>query len=966
MSLPTPRLDDRTFEDIRREALQRIPQLCPEWTDFNPSDPGITVVELMAWMTEVMLYRLNRVPEKNYIKFLELMGVELRAAKPARTWVKFVVQPTSREDSPSFVLIEAGTTLSTRSGEGSPLSFRTVRSLNPTAAQIVQAWSRSGEFSQDLTSALLASQQTSERASVEPPSGVQLFSAVERMPHILFLADQWLADWIEGSELAVDVELAEPLPGGIQVEWERWVADRWEPIVPVDDETTGFLVSGVVRFELRSPFEATKVGGEEGYWLRARLVGAPSRRLPRLVRVERSMRLGMPDAAVAENAFLGTDVAPYQPIDLAKDFFPFGFSPKPGTVFYVCSPLFQRPKTRFEMSVSSELDAGGDIADVDVVWEYFSENGRWQTLGADDNTAGLTESGIIGFQRPDDLAQFTILGEPRWCVRARLETGGYGCVPAHLEEGKWVDEKEGSPPVLRLLSISFSEQFQPWEAVKALNYGQLDDLTSRLGGVEPTTPFIFHPDDQPMLMLAFDQRPANITQYVFLQIRERLNPVPGVTIWEYWDGKRWAPVDVREDGTAGLSRTGLVELLGPDDWQPSTHFGATGHWLRTRWEAGDYGEPPRCYGLCLNVIDAVEGTVFEDEILGSSTGEPLQSFDFWNQPVVEDPLVEIREADKPTTQQTNDDRIPALQSDLPEEDCKMDEQGNMWIRWRQVDNFYHSPPEGRHFVFDRRLGAINFGDGKRGRVPPQGRDNIRATYIQGSGSRGNIPVGTLTVLDRRFDGIKSVVNIEPATGGADAETIDAARLRGPWTLKHRYRAVTCEDFERLAKEASPDVARTWCYETDGIIHVLILPDDRADRPVPSSRLIERVREYLDERRIVTTRIAVRGPDYDDIEITVLVHPTSEQRHRFAAIEEVIKGEIMRFLHPLRGGADGTGWPIGRTVHVSELYYRVEQIPGIDFAESITMRKSASTAAMGKIRIRPRSFPYVREIQVTQI
>lgn len=953
MSLPTPRLDDRTFEDIRREALQRIPHLCPEWTDFNTSDPGITVVELMAWMTDVMLYRLNRVPEKNFIKFLELMGVELRPANSARTWVKFLMQTTGREDSPSRGPIDAGTTLSTRAGPGSPLSFRTVRPLNPTAAQIVRAWSRAGEFSQNLTNALLASQQPSARAAVEPPPGVPLFAAGERMPHIFYLGDPWLADWIEGSELAVDVELAEPLPGGVQVEWERYMADRWEPIVPVDDETMGFSVSGVVRFELRSPFEATKAGAVEGYWLRARLVGAPSRRMPRLVRVERSMRLGMSYASVAENAFLGTDVAPYQPIDLAKDFFLFGFSPKPGTVFYVCSHLFQRPKTRFEMSVSSGRDAADGIPDVDVLWEYFSENGRWQPLGADDNTAGLTGSGIVRFQRPDDLAQFTILGESHWCVRARLDKGDYG-------------GEKGSPPVLRLLSIGFSEQFQPWEAVKAVNYGQLDDLTSRLRGVEPATPFIFHPDDQPTLMLAFDQRPANITQYVFLQIRERLDPVPGVMIWEYWDGKQWAPVDVREDGTAGFSRTGLVEFLAPDDWQPSTHFETTGHWLRTRWEAGDYGESPLCYGVHLNVVDALEGTVFENEILGSSTGEPLQSFGFWNQPVVGDLLVEIREANKPTSQETGDVRIRDLQSELPEEDCKKDEQGNLWIRWRQVDNFYHSTPEGREFVLDRRLGTINFGDGKRGRVPPQEHDNIRATYIQGSGRRGNIPAGALTVLNRRFDGIKSVVNIEPATGGADAETIDEAQLRGPWTLKHRYRAVTCEDFERLAREAAPDVARAWCYETDGIVRVLILPDDKTDRPVPSSRLTERVREYLDKRRIITTRIAVRGPDYEDVEIAVLVHPTSEQRHRFAAIEEAIKGDITRFLHPLRGGADGTGWPIGRTIHVSELYYRVEQIPGVDFAESIAMRKSAGTVAMGKIRLRPRSFPYVREIRVAQI
>ncbi len=74
MGLPTRNLDDRTFQDIVDEAKKRIAASCPAWTDHNVSDPGITLVELFAWMTEMILYRLNQVPEKNYIKFMELLG----------------------------------------------------------------------------------------------------------------------------------------------------------------------------------------------------------------------------------------------------------------------------------------------------------------------------------------------------------------------------------------------------------------------------------------------------------------------------------------------------------------------------------------------------------------------------------------------------------------------------------------------------------------------------------------------------------------------------------------------------------------------------------------------------------------------------------------------------------------------------------------------------------------------------
>ncbi|MCH8155473.1 MAG: putative baseplate assembly protein, partial [Proteobacteria bacterium] len=85
MFLDVPKLDDRTFEELFREALALVPRYVPEWTDHNLSDPGITMIELFSWMTEMMLYRLNKVPDKNYVKFLELIGVKLAPANPAST-----------------------------------------------------------------------------------------------------------------------------------------------------------------------------------------------------------------------------------------------------------------------------------------------------------------------------------------------------------------------------------------------------------------------------------------------------------------------------------------------------------------------------------------------------------------------------------------------------------------------------------------------------------------------------------------------------------------------------------------------------------------------------------------------------------------------------------------------------------------------------------------------------------------
>ena len=76
-------LDDQRFEDIVREAEARLPWLCPVWTDHNAHDPGITILELMAWFKETQQYEMNRIGPELARKLLELTGTRLRAEQPA-------------------------------------------------------------------------------------------------------------------------------------------------------------------------------------------------------------------------------------------------------------------------------------------------------------------------------------------------------------------------------------------------------------------------------------------------------------------------------------------------------------------------------------------------------------------------------------------------------------------------------------------------------------------------------------------------------------------------------------------------------------------------------------------------------------------------------------------------------------------------------------------------------------------
>src|SRR6476620_8908851 len=105
MVLPVPKLDDRSFQELVNDAKRLITRYCPEWTDHNVSDPGVTLIELFAWMTDMLLYRVNQLPDKVYVKFLELIGLSLAPPRSSRAPVTFyLAAPLSGSQEPDLLI----------------------------------------------------------------------------------------------------------------------------------------------------------------------------------------------------------------------------------------------------------------------------------------------------------------------------------------------------------------------------------------------------------------------------------------------------------------------------------------------------------------------------------------------------------------------------------------------------------------------------------------------------------------------------------------------------------------------------------------------------------------------------------------------------------------------------------------------------------------------------------------------
>jgi predicted phage baseplate assembly protein len=146
MPIQSPQLDDLRYDRILEELTRRIPVHTPEWTDHNDSDPGITLIQLFAHLAELTGYRLNRVPEKNHIELLKLLGVRLEPAHAATTQVAFLHSaPGTR---PSFTLRQSARTMPSTSSPpsrrcwsrpkatscGTWESWRTVKKHRPTSS----------------------------------------------------------------------------------------------------------------------------------------------------------------------------------------------------------------------------------------------------------------------------------------------------------------------------------------------------------------------------------------------------------------------------------------------------------------------------------------------------------------------------------------------------------------------------------------------------------------------------------------------------------------------------------------------------------------------------------------------------------------------------------------------------------------------------------------------------------------
>lgn len=408
-------------------------------------------------------------------------------------------------------------------------------------------------------------------------------------------------------------------------------------------------------------------------------------------------------------------------------------------------------------------------------------------------------------------------------------------------------------------------------------------------------------------------------------------------VWEAWDGTNWQECEVERDETRALNSPGDVVLHVPAGHTSSTVGEERAGWLRCRLRErkGDepfYSESPQIADVVTftigGTVGASQAALVQNEHIGVSEGVPGQRFLLERRPVV-----------------------PGRRPRVLESSTAVPER---WEKWVEVTSFANSSNSSRHFSLDQVAGEVVLGPGVRqadgtmryyGAVPAKGATLRMREYRTGGGPRGNVSKGALTVLRKPIAYVASVENRRHASGGVEGEDVANAKVRGPIVLRTGDRAVTAEDYEQLAHEAAPELARVACIPAEeaggGALRVVVVPEmEETDGPVdfeelrPRPELLERITRFLDARRVIGVRIAVVPPLYQGVTIAAKLRLLRDAEP--AMVKEQALQSLYRYFGPVAGGPDGTGWAFGRPVLASEVSALLQDVPGCDVVEDVRL------------------------------
>ena len=594
----------------------------------------------------------------------------------------------------------------------------------------------------------------------------------------------------------------------------------------------------------------------------------------------------------------------------------------------------------------------------ELAWEYFDGEG-WRRFEGDfiDKTENFSRTGVIGFTVPAGLSIVEVAGQEDFFIRARLVGGDYGRPVYKVDsvdhgnnastQSVTVDTSGLQPPEIQSVTATFKleQKVEPEvllvrnnltsrnqtqaaasdSAVFDLFQGAraLDDAASGSSGLSLHCGFTH----------AFGPGPVAL----FVDAVDVAGD--GETVAEVLTDDGWQDVGI-DDKSRGLRRRGFLRLSVNATPIRTRRFGKDRFWLRLR-TAGTSGPwRPTLRRTALNAVAAVQSRTTTQEILGSSNGEPAQTFPLANPPVLPDSL-ELRVRENLTGEE-RDELLSRYGANAVVTFDDIDLDGD-WVLWQRVDSFVPYAAEDRVYRLNASNGDIVFGESTR--IPTAGRDNIRAIeYRSGGGTAGNVDAYRVTNLKTSLRGVDKVANPVPASGGTDTPDVAAQLPGSPALVRRAERALMPVDIEAMIVASSPDRLQARCVMPGGPgqpVRIAVL--QRGTDACPRLSLTDQqgIRSLVLDAgwgALQETAVVVEDPQYVEVEVrTTLVASDSEHG---AALRAAATQALNDLLDPVGKGPTGDGWTFGRPLWRADVQRRLSRLEHFDAIESLRIDYAA--------------------------
>lgn len=538
-----------------------------------------------------------------------------------------------------------------------------------------------------------------------------------------------------------------------------------------------------------------------------------------------------------------------------------------------------------------------------------------------------------------------INGVEDYWIRVRLIGGNFGKEYV-LSKKNVIEPGKFYPPKIKNLKLSYCcrEGKEP-EYLVSKNNLTFEDKKKDLETNGNFKPFEMI-SEFPEAYFGFTSKLVKGPLSIFVKIEEICSAETTEFKWQYLSSieeEGWSELQIILDETRGLIKSGILEFVVPEEMKALQLYGSKDSlfWIRIQFMGDEETlRTPIISGLYTNCVWALQARTIEDEILVSSSKETEHEFELMNRPVV-NAEVWVNEV----TWLPEREKVSLLKNRPSDVEAKRDDRGRFsefWVRWEEVEDFGDSDGGSRHYLLDRNLGKIHFGNGIRGMIPPIGVNNIKASYRKGDGVAGNLEAFSITKLYSDLKYIDAVYNPIASEGGSEAESPEEMLEWAPAKFKNRGQAVTEEDILYLAREASKKVAKVKVLSgldeegnsDPGLITIIIVPDFPEPRPTPTDEIKQIVQAYLKERAPNTATLKIVSPVYHEVNVKVSLVSTDFET--VSEIENRVKMKIEEFLHPLKGGNKGKGWDFGQFPSELDFYSLFSHLNGVSI-ENITIK-----------------------------